>query len=269
MRTTVRPQQSIAPRERDINSASFMWGAMLFSATLHLLFAGLIIAFSYLGAEEKSVTVGYKVNLVGRSPGVARKTPAAPVKSAPAPPKQVTPPPTPTQPSMVKSPAGKKIVPVKENAPKVKEVAEPVKVETPTKAKAPEKPAPPLTQPTARPRPGPGGDGGGGYGASSLVAGEEVAYAYYINMISTKVDENWNTIGVDVITKRTDPVVRFEVTRSGAVANVRMERSSGSPALDQSALEAVSGLALPPLPGEYPADVMRIRFTFNYEQSLR
>ncbi|MBI3089117.1 MAG: cell envelope integrity protein TolA [Candidatus Tectomicrobia bacterium] len=60
-------------------------------------------------------------------------------------------------------------------------------------------------------------------------------------------------------------IIYFQVGRSGAILNVRVEKSSGSATLDRSAATAVeSASPLPPLPEAYKAEVLNIHFGFEW-----
>lgn len=60
-------------------------------------------------------------------------------------------------------------------------------------------------------------------------------------------------------------IIYFQVGRSGAILNVKVEKSSGSATLDRSAATAVeSASPLPPLPEAYKAEVLNIHFGFEW-----
>ncbi|MBF0170887.1 MAG: TonB family protein [Nitrospinae bacterium] len=293
MRRSPRSQQVVSPRVREIDSPSRFAGSLVVSALGHTLFLALVLFGSWLsGEEEKLVSVGYRVELISLNPSPkserSRERPAAPapapeppktIESAPAP-KAVTAPPKTAAPEKVA--AAPKIVPLKSEAPR--KVAEPEKPKKPERVEAAEKlkpllPVAPVTpvRPPSLPTPAPirhpipdrPTDGGGGGGAASVVQGEETAYSYYMQILNDKVNENWVTLGIDINGKRANPVVRFDIDRDGRALNIRLDKTSGAPALDESALAAIRTLELPPLPSEYPTELMRIRFTFDYEQNHR
>ncbi len=271
MRRAVRTQQVVAPRTRDIDTGAKFAGSLILSALAHTVALSAVMVGSWLADDEKSVKVGYKVELISLNPSKKAER-SQPLKPAPAP-KPVAQP-NPTKPQKVE--AAPKITPLKSQAPKPVTKPKPTKPEkveaaeslTPVRPVEPASPIRPPVLPTAAPvsRPIPSAPTGG---AASMVQGEETAYSYYMQIVNDKVRQNWITLGIDITGKRANPVVRFDIDRGGSVLNPRLDKTSGAPALDESALEAIRTLALPPLPSEYPTDLMRIRFTFDYEQNQR
>lgn len=90
-------------------------------------------------------------------------------------------------------------------------------------------------------------------------------YAYYIQIISRIVAQNWHTYEADPATslgKRS--VVLFDINRDGVPQNIRLETRSGSPSLDQSALHALQRVDnFGPLPA---GDHITVEFAFDYKQ---
>jgi len=253
--TTAAPQPRAA-RERDLNSARQFMGSLGVSAIAHLAF---IIGFLLVEAwspKPRLVVPGYHVNLVTmqemrpgsllrpESPGggAVPETPAPPLKEASAPPvvkKSI-------EPVKKAEPEAKKIVPAGKEGPKLPE------------KKEPEAPRKELAAPSG---------GGGGPHKTIVTEGVAFPHLWYLQIVERKVRDNWITHGVDISTKRADPVVRFTVGRDGRVAELRLERPSGSGPLDESALGAVSMAGpFPPLPEDYPGAGLTIYFAFNYEQ---
>ncbi|MBI4827557.1 MAG: TonB family protein [Nitrospinae bacterium] len=258
--STAAPQPRAA-RERDLNSARQLVGSLGVSAIAHLAF---IIGFLLVEAwspKPRLVVPGYHVNLVTmqelrpgsllepESPGggAVPEKPAPPLKEAGAPPvmKKTI------EPVKKAEPEAKKIMPVGKEGPKLPEKKEP---EAPRKEIA---------------APGGGGGPGAGGGPRKTIVTEGVAFPHlwYLQIVERKVRDNWITHGVDISTKRADPVVRFSIGRDGRVTESRLERPSGSEPLDESALGAVSMAGpFPPLPEDYPASALTIYFAFSYEQ---
>jgi len=93
----------------------------------------------------------------------------------------------------------------------------------------------------------------------------EFPFSYYLNIIQNKVTENWSPWGEEKGNK--EAIIYFRVLKSGQITHVQIEKSSGSYALDQSALRAVA-LAdpLPPLPQEFEEKFLGIHFGFSLEE---
>jgi protein TonB len=90
-------------------------------------------------------------------------------------------------------------------------------------------------------------------------------YAYYVQIVSRTVAQNW-------ITQEADPrasqgkraTVIFDINRDGTPVNIRLETSSGSPSLDSSALHAIQRVdGFGPLPA---GDHITVSYTFDYRQ---
>jgi len=90
-------------------------------------------------------------------------------------------------------------------------------------------------------------------------------YAWYVDTVRRKVQENWLKYEVDrnaSTSQRT--YIYFEIMRSGAPANIRIEQSSGIPSLDQSALRALQRIdTFGPLPGDYSGSKVSVEFWFD------
>lgn len=78
-----------------------------------------------------------------------------------------------------------------------------------------------------------------------------VRYAYYAEIVSRKVAENWYKTEADPRTSvGRSVVVTFDINESGQPENVRIVRPSGSPTLDMSATQALERIdTFGPLPG--------------------
>ena len=90
-------------------------------------------------------------------------------------------------------------------------------------------------------------------------------YAYYVQIVSQKVAQNWYTYEADARAsqgKRTTIV--FDIERDGTPANVRILDKSGSPTLDTSALRALQRVdGFGPLPA---GNQITVEYTFDYRQ---
>ena len=87
-------------------------------------------------------------------------------------------------------------------------------------------------------------------------------FAYYIQIVNTKVAQNWFTSEADPRTSNGRSVtIVFDIDRSGAPSNVRIETPSGSPTLDQSAVHAVERVdTFGPLP---EGNQITVEYTFH------
>lgn len=90
-------------------------------------------------------------------------------------------------------------------------------------------------------------------------------FAYYVNIVNRTVAQNWYTQEADPRASVGKSVtVLFDIDRSGAPSNPRIETRSGSPSLDQSALRAVQRVeGFGPLPA---GDHITVEYTFHYTQ---
>jgi protein TonB len=88
-------------------------------------------------------------------------------------------------------------------------------------------------------------------------------FAYYVNIVNRTVAQNWYTQEADPrASLGKSVVVVFDIDRSGAPSNPRLETRSGSPSLDQSALRAVQRVeGFGPLPA---GDHITVEYTFHY-----
>jgi protein TonB len=89
-------------------------------------------------------------------------------------------------------------------------------------------------------------------------------FAYYVNIINTKVAQNWYTGEADPrasVGKSTTVV--FDINREGVPSNAHVETHSGSPSLDLSAMRAVQRVdGFGPLP---QGDHVTVEYTFHFQ----
>jgi len=90
-------------------------------------------------------------------------------------------------------------------------------------------------------------------------------YAYYRDIVSRKVAENWYNSEADPRASQDKHVtISIEILRDGSITNIQTQQRSGSPTLDQSALRALQRIdAFPPLPA---GDHVTVQLTFDYHQ---
>lgn len=88
-------------------------------------------------------------------------------------------------------------------------------------------------------------------------------YAWYVEVVRRKVQNNWLTYELDPrIQAPHKGGVAFDIRRDGTVANVQLAQSSGVPLLDQSALRAVQRVdTFGPIP---EGNSVSVTFWFDY-----
>ena len=87
-------------------------------------------------------------------------------------------------------------------------------------------------------------------------------FAYYVNIVNSKVAQNWYTSEADPKTSLgKSTTVVFDINHDGVPSNVRVETPSGSPSLDLSAVHAVQRVdGFGPLP---QGDHITVEYTFH------
>jgi periplasmic protein TonB len=87
-------------------------------------------------------------------------------------------------------------------------------------------------------------------------------FAYYVNIVNSKVAQNWYTAEADPRTSvGKSTTVVFDINRDGVPSNARIETRSGSPTLDLSAMRAVQRVdGFGPLP---QGDHITVEYTFH------
>lgn len=88
-------------------------------------------------------------------------------------------------------------------------------------------------------------------------------YAYYIQVISRIVNQNYNPNEADPrASQGKSAVVRFEIQRDGTIENLTLKTRSGSPTLDAAVMRAIQRIdTFGPLPS---GNSMPVEFQFNY-----
>jgi periplasmic protein TonB len=108
------------------------------------------------------------------------------------------------------------------------------------------------------------GTGQGGPGGIGTGTGVQFPFPWYIESVMTKIEINWFKPAI-ADSQEHVAVVYFEITRAGQVTNLKVEQSSGIPALDRSAENAVLGAEpFPPLPNQWTEPMLSFRLNFNY-----
>ena len=89
-------------------------------------------------------------------------------------------------------------------------------------------------------------------------------YGWYVQVVNNKVSNNWYTVDVGQGALGHRVYILFDIERDGSPSNVRIEQSSGIPALDQSAVRAVQRIDTfgPPPSG----NKVSVEFWFDYQR---
>lgn len=112
---------------------------------------------------------------------------------------------------------------------------------------------------------GSGGAGPGGFGTGT---GVEFPFPWYIDRVIDKVEGTWVKPFISQPPAQAlQTVVYFVITRTGQAKDVKVEQSSGVPALDRSAESAIlNSQPFPPLPPQWTDPDLAFRLTFQYTQ---
>ncbi len=109
----------------------------------------------------------------------------------------------------------------------------------------------------------PGAGGGGGEG-SGFLDDATFQYAWYLSNMTSIFGRNWARPIKPDLDRTLRTVIFFRVLKDGTLAEIELERSSGDPVLDRSALRAVQDSnPLPPLPYQYGKDSLGVHFFFD------
>jgi TolA protein len=99
-------------------------------------------------------------------------------------------------------------------------------------------------------------------GVGGTVMGVE--YLLYYNQLQNRIKQSWVWAGAD---RSLEAVVRFNITETGEVLNVRIARSSGDRSYDASVERAVRAInPLPPPPAAYRKQFSDVEVPFSPEQ---
>jgi protein TonB len=108
------------------------------------------------------------------------------------------------------------------------------------------------------------GGGGISVGNNSMLG---TRFGYYADLVKNKVASRWRTTDIDPRIRAANPViVVFTIRRDGSVpgSSVRIQQSSGIPALDLSAQRAILEAApFAQLPQEFSRNEAEIEFHFE------
>lgn len=94
---------------------------------------------------------------------------------------------------------------------------------------------------------------------------KDFPFAYYLNLLRYRVQENWNPPYQETgEEKKISSIVGFQVNRDGKITAMEVETPSGKFLFDQAALRAVSAAGpLPPLPDEFSGDKLTVHIEFE------
>lgn len=98
----------------------------------------------------------------------------------------------------------------------------------------------------------------------SKISQNEIDWGSYMQSVQTKIKKHWHPTK-EASSKKVK--VQFSVGKTGKVHNLKLTKSSGSPACDKSALQAVMAAApFAPLPAGQ-TDSVDIDFSFDYNST--
>lgn len=116
---------------------------------------------------------------------------------------------------------------------------------------------------------GGGGDGnGGGYGSGGGGIGGYFPYAYYVDLLRSRISSSWySSLVAPGLKGKYVAGVYFVVRRDGEISDLRLENSSGIDSLDLSARRAIENAApFAPLPPDFPSQYLVVHFEFEWEK---
>jgi protein TonB len=91
-------------------------------------------------------------------------------------------------------------------------------------------------------------------------------FTSWINHFKNEIYRNWIVPQAALLGFRGHVDLEFTAERDGSLSNVRMLKSSGTPALDRAAANALLGSRLLPLPRDFGPPRVTIQVTFFYNQ---
>jgi TonB family protein len=103
-----------------------------------------------------------------------------------------------------------------------------------------------------------------GLGLGARIEGAEaLGYSYYLNVILTRISDNWiNPYAGSA--KRLNATVVFDIERDGTIRDVKIEKKSGDAAYDASCERSLLVTdKLPPLPPEFTGPRLKLHLEFE------
>jgi protein TonB len=98
---------------------------------------------------------------------------------------------------------------------------------------------------------------------------EGADFTAWINHLKNEVYRNWILPPSAIMGARGHVDLEFTVQRDGRMSDVRVLKSSGTPALDRAARNALLGSRLHPLPDDFRPAAVTIQVSFFYNQEPR
>jgi periplasmic protein TonB len=95
---------------------------------------------------------------------------------------------------------------------------------------------------------------------------EGADFTFWINHFKNEVYRNWIVPQAALLGFRGHVDLEFTVERDGSLTNLRMLKSSGTPALDRAAANSLLGSRLLPLPRDFGPPRVTMQVTFFYNQ---
>ena len=231
---------------------------MAWSLLTHMVFVVVLVLLPSLRSRRTIPDSALIVDLVPLAAPAARAASApAPVETSPEP---SAPPDGVRMETSVPEPAPEKAPPPKEPDPKPER-----KPEKKLQATV-QRPAPPGPE-TAGPAPGEASNGPPGEAGATIEALEgagDFELGWYKGSVTAALYGQWRKPILEGIIEPREVRVSFEIQRDGRVTALRVERTSGVPSLDRSALRAVRDASpLPPLPANWRENKLAASFVFR------
>lgn len=103
-------------------------------------------------------------------------------------------------------------------------------------------------------------------GQTSVMTDFGSQFGWYVDQINRTMSSNWYKPEVDPRTPRgAQAFIFFKIYRDGSVSGIQLERSSGSPTLDNSCLRAAQRISnFMPLPGAYRGSFLQVSYYCEY-----
>jgi colicin import membrane protein len=101
-------------------------------------------------------------------------------------------------------------------------------------------------------------------GSSVRVDDPDFRFAYYLEIIRERVGSNWSPPPVSGSGSSTSSVIYFRISKSGGIADTKVEKKSGYDLFDKAAMRAIKLCdPLPPLPAGYKSKWLGVHFEFE------
>lgn len=244
--------------------------ALVFSMTLHAVGFATVIVAPKTGTPRWTPPNAVAVDLVASAPPPRTPPQVAPPPAEPAVEPTVEAPPdvVEAKPEPVKKPPKRPVAPrtIRRDAPRrddgpslEERIRRRLEGVAPTEETT--EPAPPVP-PAAVP-------GGSTAGSTAEVQAVDFPFAWYLNVLRTRITDSWDPPGESLLTGRSNKVVvSFRVYRDGRVSDVRVGGGTNAPGLDASARRAVErAQPFPPLPDGYEGESLEVSVRFTAQGS--